>query len=272
MIPVKFSSGVNAHYFDDSYEYIKEAQKFRSWNEWGGSTDGYTFGSAVKMVQMGRPPQISKTFELRDKILGAVRTSPVDTLQYDVAGSVVDVGRYLAGDPECMGDWADSPAKTAKHLHLAVSWGVNGCDTEAYALRGAAYMALIDALEASRQYRLHLYAVAYATEFSGGWGTIIRLKHGDQPYDPSMLAAYLTEVAVFRLLDSAYVNHQVKNHRYWGHIRECSAPNIPAEVCGDDPVLNLTNYQPPHNAEHAKQWVIDQLAEQNINITSYSVL
>lgn len=116
-------------------------------NEFTGFTSN---AEAIAMLAgQGCPELAARVRELAVEMLPQVRVTPSLGEAYDVAGSQVDVARFLEGDPECMVDYV-SPLGNAKtldvYLNATVSASVPSSLIEA---RGAAVCAMIDALETS---------------------------------------------------------------------------------------------------------------------------
>ena len=88
-----------------------------------------------------------KKFEKRIDLAGEVVKPEV---YYDVIGEGgLDMGRYYSDEPECFMDWRDSPDTTfSRQIKMCVNISAAaGVSTESITRRGAATIALIEALE-----------------------------------------------------------------------------------------------------------------------------
>lgn len=71
-------------------------------------------------------------------------------IRFDVVGDCgFDMGRYLNGEPECMMTWSPEPNSQKAHIVVDVAASA-GIDAAVLVKRGAAVVALIEALEAAR--------------------------------------------------------------------------------------------------------------------------
>lgn len=132
----------------------------RSWKE------------AWDMATVGWPEGTKKMAALKDRISGVVG-SYVKKLDYtyEVAGSVVDVGRFCSGEPECFMQFQDSveEGKGGKLVHLLIRADAL-CDvtTQEIFMRGAAILALVDALEQAGMIAEITMACANQSNWSSG--------------------------------------------------------------------------------------------------------
>lgn len=117
--------------------------------KWAG---GVNVEGAHKLAHDGYYPDAPTVEEVISAIESDLAESMENTFEavYDVAGSAVDVGRYLAGDPECMMDAIPIRVmRTGRVIRVAVPFGYSAnVREESVRRRGAAVMALLEILGA----------------------------------------------------------------------------------------------------------------------------
>jgi hypothetical protein len=141
-------------------------------------------------------------------------------------------------------------------------------------LRGLAMLAFVDALEATKRYRVNLYyAVASNFNYAGGasGALVIRLQDPSHRYDPQAIGFALTQPAMFRRCVFAYWNllsdadarrWGVSNYGY-GHC--CTLRRLPKEI--DDTEVFGTNEHmvfetaslPMNTEKDAIRWIESQM-------------
>src|SRR5260221_137698 len=126
-------------------------------------------------------------------------TEPV----YDVSGDSVDIGRYLAGEPECMMDWPLQPTSAAgRVITLCASICYSGSiDAEVIIRRGQVITAL--ALALSRLgHNVEMWADISAMQVGRGAQSRFRIlvKGADDTLDPArIMYAYAHPTMLRRL-------------------------------------------------------------------------
>ena len=126
----------------------KSSDKYRGDKTWAGGTD--SLREAVDLGHKGYDkirPQVERMFtemesQLADRLEVAFQT------QFAVTGAVVDVGRYLGGEPECMIDFIPEPSS---RMGRVVKILVNGSassriDGDDIIKRGVVVCALVDCI------------------------------------------------------------------------------------------------------------------------------
>ena len=143
----------------DEFDSLAEALDFagnnpspKSSNQSGGGWSGKTnnLAEAVALGHQGYDeirPQVERMFTELESQLSSRLESAFQT-RFDYSGSVVDVGRYLGGEPECMIDFAPEPSSRMGRVVKVI---VNGSasasvDTDRIIRRGVVVCALIDAI------------------------------------------------------------------------------------------------------------------------------
>lgn len=92
-------------------------------------------------------PEVERMLEsLSDRI--AERIDLAHVTNYGVSGAIVDMGRYMMGDPECMMEFVQEPAeRMGKVVRLFIDYGASGSyEAEFIRKRGIVILALVDTL------------------------------------------------------------------------------------------------------------------------------
>ena len=143
----------------DEFDSLAEALDFagnnpspKSSNQSGGGWSGKTnnLAEAVALGHQGYDeirPEVERMFTELESQLSSRLESAFQT-RFDYSGSVVDVGRYLGGEPECMIDFTPEPSSRMGRVVKVI---VNGSasasvDTDRIIRRGVVVCALIDAI------------------------------------------------------------------------------------------------------------------------------
>jgi len=159
----------DVHIYDDFYECMQHCKDIRRQENEGGygpdcagqlnsrtSSRGYdwTFGvdwdSSIRLLESGWPEGVERAEKMSADIMtvqGGHRLQ--DVLIHDTQGPICDTGAFIEGVPECMCYLGQEVRPGAGKvidvlIDLSTSWGVAG---EKMALRGAAHIALVTALE-----------------------------------------------------------------------------------------------------------------------------
>jgi hypothetical protein len=109
-----------------------------------------SFAEAYELARSGwhdvRPEVQTMLDALTDRL--AERLDMAHTTQYGVAGAIVDMGRYMQGDPECMMEFVTEPqARMGKVVRVFVDYGASGSfSAEFIRKRGIVLLALVDTL------------------------------------------------------------------------------------------------------------------------------
>jgi hypothetical protein len=109
-----------------------------------------TFAEAMDLARKGWPEGLAAVKAMAEQIWRVVGQE-VKKLEfnYEVAGDDVDVGRFLTGEPENMLEYIEEPSVgRGKIVHIYVNTVAScGISKETMYYRGAAVLALVDALE-----------------------------------------------------------------------------------------------------------------------------
>ena len=236
------------------------------------------FGEATDLMKFGWSEgreRISKFLVDIQKLV--MSYLPETEIHYDVVGDNLDIGAFLSGEPECWQSFRETEefkqTAAGKIIHITV----NICaawfyEPEAYFARGAAGVALVDALE-RMGHRVIMDAIAtiggydrksYAEKFLE---TRIRVKNANEGVQLDKLAFLFAHASVLRrILFAAWENlpppirdtFNIQEFGSYGHVER-----VPEEDQGDILVDGLLDnkYQDMHTLS---QWVLERLSEQGI--------
>ena len=151
----------------------------------------------VGLVENGWPEGTRQVAQILTRIKNSEEEIEKPQILWDVEGDMVDIGRYVSGEPECMMRW--EPEKTSKRIArilfpISVSGGVS---TELMRWRGACVLALIDKLEAEGV-RAHV-DICYASRAGEHkWLMIANVKRPDEVLYVDRMAFHLAHPSSFR--------------------------------------------------------------------------
>lgn len=200
---------------------------------------------------------------------------------WDVAGSEVDMGRFLSGDPECMVE--ATPIRVAKHgraVRIVVpSNQKGGTDVNAIRMRGAAIVALCDVL-ARLQHPLEVWA-AYCNNGAGSPHTpshqqrtalLVQVQRADEPLDMGRIMLAIAHPAANRRLAWSVKDSIAKQRPevrgdlgvgldggYGSMSREALPEDLPDEQGVQTIILPSFDKQAIWNRATAKQWISEML-------------
>jgi len=170
-------------------------------SKWFGSR---TFDDAVQMAHNGWPEGTAKALKARatvDRRVSQLVSAKASRWSFDITGDVVDIGRYLTGEPECWlteQDGENGRARVVKFLaNVCCSAAVT---PESMITRGAAILAAIDAIESSGT-RCEVWIGYSANNYDDRKLDIVApIKFAGQPLDQDRLAFALVSPACSRRL------------------------------------------------------------------------
>lgn len=151
-------------HFDTIEAFIAQARKSQYWESGraivstaNGRTGTKTREEAATLAIMGWKEGSDKARELRNRIIERIPLCSIarPQLTYDVVGGAVDIGRAMAGDPECMMEFPNmlEDPHRGKHgsiVRMIFAGGVpQDVEASEMILRGATFAALIDLLESA---------------------------------------------------------------------------------------------------------------------------
>lgn len=216
--------------------------------------------------------------KLRVQIDQMIQASiPQPEVYYDVVGDIIDMGRYVEGEPECMMHIEDTGTlKRSNHptvARLVFNIGVSGAVSRRTALlRGAAVIVLIDTLE--RHGTRVQVDLAYGVSNRLYDGDVLEyhltIKQAHEYLSTNSLAFYLGHVSSIRRLMWALLEHEPDDvRRRFGIGREYGgSQGFPAQVedRGDiyvDRILTNTDWSDAFTL----LWIRSILTKQGINLT-----
>lgn len=243
------------------------------WQEFSRTS---SYEEAVNLALEGWPEGLALANAMRAHISAKVNaglpTRPV--LRRDVAGAGVDVGAYCAGQPDCMYDFETEPAQgliTRILLNVTPSCGIA---SDVILARGAAVVALVDALETCGR-RCEVSIALAASQVSGPdwrWQATTLLKAADQPADLDKLAFGLSHPSVYRRLalsrmESMSLEYQKAFHVGHGNGYPCDIPHDKETVYLGRMMHGENFWQ---DAARAVKWVLDTLRKQGVDVEEQS--
>ncbi|NVN96672.1 hypothetical protein HXX01_00220 [Candidatus Nomurabacteria bacterium] len=234
---------------------------------------GLTWEQAKRMAINGWREGMTEIEKYRAKILPIIAEKVLRPLQvYSIAGYCVDVGSFLANEPECFiareYEERNYPGRIYKIVcSISFSWGIK---PETIIQRGAMVCALIDAIEYAGhraevicndamsvgQYEEH----RQGKQKDNGWLEFsVIVKKASQPLELSDLAFCLAHPSMLRriMFSAAEVvgwSDLIRNYGY------------PAEATDKGDIYVKEIFLGTVPDEQAIEWVLQQLQEHGINI------
>jgi hypothetical protein len=178
---------------------------------------GADFAQAMSLARAGwaEGREIMNRFRARfdDRLKQSVTER--QTTRRDVTGAYVDIGAFLSGEPECMLDFDTEEVQghDGKILRVSVDYGANYRVTaEQYLTRGAAMLAVVDALE-NYGYRCEIVALK-ATETNGSTYLVeFPIKASGEHIEIDRLAFIVGHPAMHRRLGFSTMENEPKDVR-----------------------------------------------------------
>lgn len=170
--------------------------------DYGAGWDG-----TVDLAGRGWPEGLENVDAIRARVSAIVaREVTRPAWVFDVAGAVPDVGRYLAGEPENMLTPCEETAP-ARIVRLVVNFAAS-CNITAAAMykRGAAALALVDAIESTGA-RVEIVVCNAHCASGNKRAVIVTVKRAEDHADPDRLAFALAHPATLRRLWFAYAEN-----------------------------------------------------------------
>lgn len=190
----------------------------------------------------------------------------VPTVEYDVSGDYVDVGAFLAGEPECMGNFVmQEVERPVCHIVLngIFSGGLSG---DTMARRGAACLALVDALE--RSGRRCEVTLSVITGPGDPLEARVTLKRPDDTLNPGLLAFALCHPASSRRIGFSWLETLSASLREKHGIGRSYGAVVETDDQGDVYFGGLLYGEPQWNSDAAAEaWVLDELRRQGVELT-----
>lgn len=161
-----------------------------------------SFDEALQLARYGWPQGLEAVNRARELVKipeGEADRRTVPTFADE--GDEVAVDRFLEGESDC---WYTFPVVEVPRSGRVVQVVVDGCASfgvskDAIAAKGAAALAIVDALEA-RGLRVELYLCAAAQHTGTTWDVRVLLKRSEDVLELDRLAFFLTHAATLRRL------------------------------------------------------------------------
>lgn len=208
--------------------------------------------------------QIEKfVIEIEKNVMGYL---PVEEVIRDVTGQWLDMGAFLSGEPECWGAYQDTDVwqekRGPKIVHVVLNVDVTGRPFE----RGAAGVAIIDALERSGK---RVIADAIANTVSRGrlLETRIRVKNSDEPVQLDKLAFLFAHRSILRhMLFACWERLPTPIRKMYGLEHSYgSIGEVPKEDQGDIYVERSAGYA--GSIETVAKYVLQTIKEKGVNVS-----
>lgn len=152
----------------------------------GSAWAGASFNEALSLAQNGWQDAVEQSADLLGRINTDLGESHATTFQatYDVAGSEVDIARFLSGEPECMIESVPLKVmRTGRVIKLLVPGSISASVHQDTILRrGAAVMALVDAFSrAQHPVEVWLGFAVHGSDSRNRNLYMIQVQESDQP-------------------------------------------------------------------------------------------
>jgi len=171
--------------------------------DWYGTS---TFEEALDLARFGWPEGLERVSAIVERIkevhsLSGSRVKSVETI-YDLAGGFVDVGRFLSGEVECMGNFEEVIKEGyGKILTIALNISSSaGVSAEMLSIRGAATLALVDILEYCGRSCEVILTEATLNGYGGQLEYHVPIKLAGEMLDLDRLSFSMTHPSVLRRL------------------------------------------------------------------------
>lgn len=177
-------------------------------DDWSGHVNGT---EAVALARTGWTDREAKALQIAESAVQLMDRNQ-ETLQpvmrYDVAGGVVDVGRYLSGEPECMIDYPLQPVSTSgKVVTLVASVSYSGSvKADTIIRRGEVITALALALS-QMGHNSELWADISSNNGSVTTRFRVLVKGAGDAIDPARILFAFAHPAMLRKLGFAMIDN-----------------------------------------------------------------
>lgn len=226
--------------------------------EWAGET----WDDAVEMAYRGDP---NEAVHIRQRAESVPQIRPVTRVaaHWDQAGSSLDMGRFMSGDPECMVRVVRK-RRPSLALRIAVersiSFSVSQEDIRAV---GGSVLAVVEALRL-RGVQSEIWVTFTVRPTGGGVGqdlsTQIKIQDAGRPIDMDRLAYWVANPAAFRRIGFAMEEHYDKDIRYKYGFMSGGGYGSPSRPDPED-----WDEVAPANQHQVDQWITDVLSRRGGN-------
>lgn len=241
----------------------RREKKRGDWDE-DGKWAGGSWEDAVKHAKLGNPSNTVHLDEFKN-VLVSVRSTMRPAPRWDVAGSTVDVGRHMSGEPESMIDVIRSKRQSPM-IRIAVERAVNaGVSPEDIRATGASVLAAVQAMRTAG-----IPAEIWATFTVGSsrvYGQMlsyqILVQESGRPVNLNLLAFWITSPAAFRRIVFAMEEQEPKEIREafrfeigGGYGRAANVKQMPSQVDHFDEIA-------PAYARQAEEWLVEVMSRRS---------
>ena len=266
---------VHVDYFDSFGEmlnYVENNPNYGSSDKDG--MDGWdgmrSFAEAKELARSGWHdvrPQVEELLNQMSEVI-ADRLEIAPSMTWNVAGGVVDVGRYCGNEPMCMLDFPMEPAeRMGKVVKLFIDYGASsGFSGDFIMKRGIVLLALVDTLQ-----KLGVSVEIYGeTAISGGNAfhtTVTKLHDPTDRLDIDELMFTLAHPAMLRRMAFA-VREMSKCATTIGAVRNGSygrtVPTLYAPTVGADIRMERLESRASQCMENPVEWVMQTITGLNL--------
>ncbi len=242
-----------------SFEHIgQSSHTYKAGYAWAG-TDSYE--EAIELARDGWGEARKDVDALVEKLESVITPTlqPAFESYFDVSGGMVDVGRFLDGEPECMVETRlVKTAKPGKVISILINGGfLSDIDPAAIKLRGAAIVGLVDSLE-KMQHSTEIWLEVTGVSQTGRKVTqLVPLKQAADSLDIDTLMYAIGHPSRHRRLTFAmrYADGRTPGGKF------ASEPNECQERVGASLSLDVMRARDFTGIEQAEEWIIAQLSE-----------
>jgi hypothetical protein len=256
----------------DMTYHNRESRKVASSDSWSGTK---TWEDAVELARKGYSDVRAEVDELTAIISSRV-SEVVDTMslsRFDVTGGMVDVSRFVEGEPECMVDYVLAEAPTQGKVTTILMNAGYGCgvDSKAIFAQGAAVCALVEVLaQCGQNVELWVEMCGCADGVNKGSvaSVLVKLKDARDLLDVNGFMFGVVHPAWFRRMMFA-VGEQwnVEDRRRWGIGSYYFYPSNPqqGELVGADLVIGESQ-RLLRVSEYDAEWIVARLIEAGVDV------
>lgn len=227
-----------------------------------------SFGDAVALATDGWSevrPEVDRMFgELETQI--AANMDEVFAMVYGYSGDMVDMGRYVAGDPECMVDYVTEPsARMGRVVRLLVNMSAScSVDKDLMVKRGVAVVALADAMHklgVGVEVWAEMPTATKGVDVGDKYSQLVRVHDSSETLDINNLMFAICHPSMLRRLGFA-----LHEGSAWKHAKELTSRNYgyPAnvqckELVGADVVVGLTQDAAGSWKSSPVEWIMNTI-------------
>lgn len=233
---------------------------------------GAGFDGAMNLAINGWPEglqRIRESIEAMEAITASLAVRP--EVHYDVSGDYVDMGRFVTGEPECMAQFheVELPQTAVKIIRIVANVCCSsGIDADGFVKRGAATLALIDALENSGRRCELIITMGNGPSDGTRLEYVIPVKKSGEMVEMDRLAFVFAHPAFFRRLVFAAMEHEAPSVRQafgiydgqgYGNVEPSHISDQGADVVVPGMLWTSTT-------EECVKWVMAELKKQGVEI------